>query len=568
MLIFKTVRWKNLLATGNHFLEVSLNSARTTILLGESGSGKSTLLDAISFALFNRPFRNINKTQIVNSINEKNCVVELEFSIGTKEYLIRRGVKPTIFEIYCDNQLINQDSHVKDYQQHLEKQILKFNFKAFCQIVVLGASNFTPFMQLKPADRRVIIEGLLDIEIFSAMNVLLKQKMANLKTAITEIDYSIALAKEKIALHQKYLLDASKDKDDKIKDNLEKIKENEKTIEQLKNDNIEIGDNIKLLEATIVDLADTLKQKAKIQQIVDKLHSMIKKHNKEIDFYKQHDTCPTCHQEIVESFKFQEIHDKIDKIEECSDGVKIAETKLNMIEERLSSIAEVEHKIKEYNKQISDNLSTIQAINQFIKKLANETLTLKEKVEVHQDDIIVNLKEDVSRLSQIQEQNFINKTVYELALSLLKDNGVKSQIIKQYLPLINKYTNQFLTAMNFFITFSINEEFDECIKHRGRDDLSYANFSEGEKQRIDLALLFTWRKIAKMKNSVNTNLLVLDEVLDSYLDTAATENVLQLVNSDLFKDTNVFVISHKESIADKFHANIRFTKKKNFSIIE
>jgi len=568
MLVFKTVRWKNLLATGNNFIEVQLDKNHTTILLGPSGSGKSTMLDAISLALFNRPFRNINKNQIVNSINEKNCLVELEFSLGSKEYIIKRGVKPAIFEIYIDGKLVNQDSHIKDYQQYLEKQILKFNFKAFCQIVVLGASNFTPFMQLKPADRRLIVEGLLDIEIFSVMNLLLKQRVTNIKTSIVENDYAISLAKEKIVVHQRYLEEISKDKDEKIKDNLVKIEENKLQIVDIQNKNKELLSQVVELEAKLSFKKEVEANISKVQRISSKLNDNVKKFNKEITFYEQHDSCPTCQQEIKPDFKTLEIQKKNDKIEECNQGLLQVQSNLEKLDSKLADARKIESEMEVIQLQVQKHNSTVDAINQFIKRIAKETLELKDSVASTQDVAIEDLNNQIEILNKKKENFSIERAVNDLASSLLKDSGVKAKIIKQYLPLINKYTNQFLTAMNFFITFSIDEEFNECIKHRGRDDLSYANFSEGEKQRIDLALLFCWRKIAKMKNSVNTNLLVLDEVLDSYLDTSATENVLQLVNSELFKDTNVFVISHKESIADKFHANIRFTKSKNFSIIE
>lgn len=568
MLIFKTIRWKNLLSTGNNFIEVKLNNVHTTILLGESGSGKSTMLDAISFALFNRPFRNINKNQIVNSINEKNCVVELEFDVGAKNYLIRRGAKPTVFEIYCDDKLVNQDSHVKDYQQYLEKQILKFNFKAFCQIVVLGASNFTPFMQLKPSDRRIIIEGLLDIEIFSVMNNILKQKISALKTAATENEYAISLAKEKISVHEKYLEELSKNKDDKIKDNITKIENNKNQILELQDSNSAIMLKVGELESKLEFKKEVESNIFKINEISKKLSDNIKKVTKEISFYETHDNCPTCLQDIVPEFKSNEIVKKQDKIGELQEGISQATSSLEKFNSRLKEAEVIENELNQFHIQLQKNNSTIDAINQFIKKIAKETLELKESVNSSQDEAIDILNKEIELLEKNKEKLSIDKSIHEMATSLLKDSGVKAKIIKQYLPLINKFTNQFLTAMNFFVTFSIDEEFNECIKHRGRDDLSYSNFSEGEKQRIDLALLFTWRKIAKMKNSVNTNLLVLDEVLDSYLDTSATENVLQLLNSDMFKDSNIFVISHKESISDKFHSNIRFTKKKNFSTID
>ena len=569
MIIFKTVRWKNLLSTGNNFTEVKLSEKHTTILLGQSGSGKSTLLDAISFALFNRPFRNVNKNQLVNMVNQKNCIVEIEFAIGTQNYMIRRGIKPTVFEIFCDDVLLNQDSHSKDYQQYLERNVLKFNFKAFTQIIVLGASNFTPFMQLKPADRRVIIEGLLDIEIFSVMNTLLKQRNSTLKQAINENEFATSIIKEKISLQEKYLNDLSKDKEDKIQENLDSIEKHKVDIENIKSDNDILRDAICLLQTKIDFKSDVVHQMEKIREIKSRIDGNIKKTKKEIVFYQEHDNCPTCSQHIPDEFKSGEIEKKGDKITEWQSGLSDAESALTKLLSRMEEVKQIEDQIEKHTYQIGKNESVINGINQFIKKIAQDTLDLKKQQSTPKDksDELQKLSVESSRLDNDRENQSIQKSVHDLATMLLKDNGVKARIIKQYLPLINKHTNVFLNAMNFFVSFHIDEEFNESIKSRGRDDFSYENFSEGEKQRIDLALLFTWRTIAKMKNSVNTNLLIMDEVLDSYLDTSATENVLMLLNSDMFRDTNIFVISHKETISDKFQKTIRFTKSKNFSTI-
>lgn len=569
MIIFKTIRWKNLLSTGNNFTEIKLNDKHTTILLGQSGSGKSTLLDAIAFALFNRPFRNINKNQLVNMVNGKNCLVEVEFSIGSQAYMIRRGIKPTVFEIYCDGVLVNQDSHSKDYQQYLERNILKFNFKAFTQIIVLGASNFTPFMQLKPADRRVIIEGLLDIEIFSVMNALLKQRASSLKQSIQENDFSSSIVKEKISIQEKYINDISKDKEEKIKENLSLIEKHKNDIQKIREDNDAHKSAAATLRQKIDFKDDLLSQIDKIKDIKSKLDSNVKKTKREICFYEENHSCPTCSQEIPDSFKSIEIEKKNHKISEWQNGLSDAETALNRFITRMEEVKSIEDEIDKINYQVGKNESVISGINQFIKKLAQDTIDLKEQQHAPNDksDELQKLNEESSRLEGEREQFSIQKNIQDLATMLLKDNGVKARIIKQYLPLINKHTNVFLNAMNFFVSFHIDEEFNEMIKSRGRDDFSYENFSEGEKQRIDLALLFTWRTIAKMKNSVNTNLLIMDEVLDSYLDTSATENVLSLLNSDMFRDTNIFVISHKETISDKFQKTIRFTKNKNFSNI-
>jgi len=569
MIIFTKVRWKNLLSTGNNFTEIDLNKNHTTILLGQSGSGKSTLLDAISFALFNRPFRNINKNQLVNTLNQKNCVVEIEFTIGSQQYLIRRGIKPTVFEIHCDGVLINQDSHSKDYQQYLERSILKFNFKAFTQIIVLGASNFTPFMQLKPADRRVIIEGLLDIEIFSVMNMILKQKVSTLKSISQENEFSISLVKEKIGLQTKYISDLSQSKQDKIQENLATIEKNKIQAEKYSQEIVSLKESISVLRQQINFKSEVLSQMDKIRDIKNKLDTNIKKAKKEIVFYEENDNCPTCQQHIPDDFKYVEVEKKNYKIGEWQNGLSDADSALTKFLSKLEEAKIIEDKIDSIESQIVKNQSMIDGINQFIKKIAKETLDMKQEENAPKEcsDRLHELQTDHDKLEGNKQEYSYQKNLQDLATALLKDNGVKARIIKQYLPLINKHTNIFLNAMNFFVTFNIDEEFNENILSRGRDDFAYENFSEGEKQRIDLALLFTWRTIAKMKNSVNTNLLIMDEVLDSYLDTTATENVLQLLNSDMFRDTNIFVISHKETISDKFKKIIRFTKTKNFSNI-
>jgi len=570
MIVFNKVRWKNFLATGNNFIEINLSQNKTTILHGESGSGKSTLLDAISFGLFNKPFRNINKNKLINMINQKNCLVEIEFTIGKQNYLIKRGIKPNIFEIHCDNRLINQDSHSKDYQQYLEKQILKFNYKAFTQIIVLGASNFTPFMQLKPADRRIIIEGLLDIEIFSLMNSILKQKISNLKNSIQTNEYSISLVREKIELQKKYIEDLSQSKNEKIIKNKEVIEENKLQMENLQNINEEHKQEIEKLKSKLDFKSDIVEQLSKIKTIKDRLDINIKKSTKEISFYSENDNCPTCTQSIPTNFKHSQIEKHQNKVSEWNSGLTDIDDILNKLNLKMSEAKNIEDKISEIQTKILKNNSSIDGITEFIKKIAKQTIELKKEEDQssNYEHKLNELSDELKKLELQKEDNLITKNTQEHVLSLLKDGGVKAKIIKQYLPLINKHTNIFLNSMNFFVSFNIDEEFNESIKSRGRDDFVYENFSEGEKQRIDLALLFTWRVIAKMKNSVNTNLLILDEVLDSYLDVTATENVLNLLNSKLFNNTNIFVISHKETILDKFNKVISFTKSKNFSIIK
>lgn len=569
MIYFTKVRWKNLLSTGNAFTEIDLRNAHTTILLGESGSGKSTFLDAITFALFNKPFRGINLPKLVNSINERNCVVEIEFKASGKEYLIRRGIGPKIFEIWCDGELVNQEANARDYQADLEKKILKFNFKAFTQIVVLGAAGFVPFMQLKPSDRRIVIEGLLDIEIFSIMNKILTRGMANVKQEIVLNEQNIVLAKEKIFLHEKYLREQIADKEAKIVEHEAILVENKSQMTKIEKQIEKLKEEVSFIEEKLVfrtAVSAKLEELGKIQRALnERAHRL----EKEISFFSEHNDCPTCHQLIAEDFKQTQVNEKRTKLTKIGDGLIQTTTKITEQSDRLSEARELEKQTSDLNTEINKHANSIDAIQRYISKITKELEDLKTKKNPQTADNseIVKLNKEIEALHKTKEKLAMDRTIHEISTNLLKDGGVKAKIIKQYLPLINKYTNTFLHKMNFFVTFSINEEFDESIKSRGRDPFSYANFSEGEKQRIDLALLFTWRTIAKLKNSVNTNLLIMDEVLDSYLDNSATENVLQLLSSDLFCDTNIFVISHKETITDKFDANIRFVKKKNFSII-
>ena len=570
MIKFRKIRFKNFLSYGNNFTEIQLDKTHTTLLLGDSGSGKSSLLDALTFALFNRPFRSIQKKNLVNSINKKRCFVEIEFEIGSKYYVVKRGIAPNIFEIWCDGVLINQDANARDYQSYLETEILKFNVKAFKQIVVLGAAGFTPFMQLKPQDRRIIIESLLDIEIFSLMNMLLKQKICDIKSRIEEVEFDIEILKEKIKLHEDYInkLDASRD--NKIQSNMEKIESNKKQI-------VELDLEIKDLKKQIGGLSDECSFRSESEKHLHRLFDEEKKILREakdiknkIKFLMNNDECPTCYQYISENFKEEQIQKKNKILGNF--GVRIRKIKEDMgiRNKEIEKADQIQKEIEELNSQIIKSQNVILGIKKYIKEVAKETLELKKpkKESKEHKEKLNEMNSDISKhLNRIEDLK-INKTVYDIASSMLKDGGIKARIIKQYIPLINKFTNKFLTHMDFFVTFVMDEEFKEAIKSRGRDDFTYECFSEGEKQRMDLALLFTWRAIARLKNSVHTNLLVMDEVFDSYLDNDATENVIALLNSGLFQNTNIFVISHKNTISDKFDSVIRFKKHKGFSGVD
>jgi len=517
MIHFKKVRWRNFLSTGNAFTEIQLDVRPTTLIVGENGSGKSTLLDAICFALFSKPYRNINKPQLVNTINGKNCVVEIEFFIGSKNYKIIRGIKPAIFEIWVDNVLLNQDAASRDYQKYLEENILKLNYKSFTQIVILGSASFTPFMQLPAAARREVIEDILDIKIFTSMNLVLKDKMSELKTKMTEVENKIALAKNKAEIQQDYIKTLEEDRDARIADIENKIQEATHEIHHKRDLLSHLDDRRTSHFTSIGDASSVNEAVSEILRQVREFESTASAIEKEISFYHNNDTCPKCKQ-----------------------GKEINQTKSEMAStERFIQRLELE------KADVSQKVGNIEVEKAKLKDLAKDTLgVVKER----------------SELNELGDY-------YDIAGILLKDSGIKTKIIRQYLPAINKLVNKFLTSMDFFVQFTLDEKFDEVIKSRYRDDFSYESFSEGEKQRIDLALLFTWRTIAKLKNSASTNLLILDEVFDSSLDNSATDYVMTLLNT-LGDGTNVWVISHKgDQLFDKFAHVVKFTKRQNFSVI-
>lgn len=569
MLIFHKITWKNFLGTGNSAITLELDKAKNTILTGISGSGKSTLLDAISFGLFNKPFRNINKNNLVNAINQKDCLVEITFSISDKVYKIKRGIKPTLFEIYCNDVLMDQDSQSRDYQKFLEKNILKVSHKAFMQVVMLGASNFRPFMLLKPAERRMIIEELLDIEIFSIMNILLKQKINTSENDIENYNSKIELLSEKIKIQKKYLDDLKRDKNELIEKIKNKIEDSSKQI-------IQIDEKIKRYEEQILSLKESQRKlQFNSEQLMDlqknktKITTIINNENKLVQFYTDHDDCPTCKQGIEHTFKEKELKDK-------NELIKKLQNKISEIDAQIQKHNIIKQEHEKYNNEIQDINFALSKESSSRKEIQKYKIQFEKEVqqatvEEHKNEevlvIIKQLNQELQDIESLLLQKKNNIQLYETGLSLLKDQGIKTQIIKQYLPLINKFTNNYLNQMSFFVKFEIDENFDESIKSRHRDEFCYGNFSDGEKQRLDLALLFTWREIAKLKNSVNTNLLILDEIADSYLDNETTDNIINLLKSETFKDLNIFVISHKSQLVDKFENCINFTKEKLFSKI-
>lgn len=570
MINFESVQWKNFLSTGASPTKIKLNQSPNTLIIGHNGAGKSTVLDALCFGLFGKPFRKINKPQLLNSINTNDCVVEVEFSIGTKQYKVIRGIKPNTFEIYCNGNLVNQDAKAKDYQEHLEKFILKLNYKSFTQVVILGSASFVPFMQLSPGDRRAIIEDLLDIQIFSSMNGVVKEKMSEFKDTITKIKYDINLAQEKINLQKLNIEEHKQANEEEVKRKQEEIKTNQEQLEQLADDNELIQKHIDILSKKIGNEKTSLENKSKkLVQLEIKVENNIKKNEKDVTFYESNDNCPTCKHPLEEEFKQQQITERKQKLVQQKTGLTEIKNEISTISQQMDEITKVIDNVTKHNSQIVGNNSTITSIRKYIDKLNREITELSnKKVNLEEDNKkLVELKAELLELNTEHEKLTNEKMYYEFAATLLKDTGIKTKIIKQYLPIMNKLINKYLTAMDFFVNFNINENFEETIKSRHRDEFSYANFSEGEKMRIDLALLFTWRQIAKLKNSTNTNLLILDEVFDSSLDTVGTEEFLKLIH-EMGTDTNIFVISHKgDQLFDKFRSVIKFEKKNNFSRI-
>lgn len=567
MIKFTKVRWKNFLSTGNSFTEILLNKSPSTLIVGENGAGKSTILDAICFALFSKPFRNINKPQLVNSINFKNCLVEIEFEIGRKLYSVSRGIKPAIFEIKCDGQTLNQDAASRDYQKILEEQILKLNYKSFTQIVILGSASFTPFMQLPPAHRREIIEDILDIQIFTVMNTVLKDKLNAFKDNVKTVDGKIEVGKQKVKLQQDYLKKLEEDLKKRNEDYQENIKKFQTSIEELIHSRSGKQDEYNALAVLVADEEQTVNLRADLLGLYRSLQDRIQKAKSDIEFYESHDSCPTCAQTISSDLKSDAIHKHTHRKEEITDAINKINLRIQDIETRINQILDTKEKMADIQSDLFEINSIILSNQNFIETLQREMNSSTEQSESI-NDAKMNLKllaREVVDLATEKSQLNEDRHYHEIASNLLKDTGIKTKIIRQYLPVINKLVNKYLAAMDFFVSFELDETFKEVIKSRHRDDFSYQSFSEGEKQRIDLALLFTWRTIAKMKNSASTNLLILDEVFDSSLDNNGTDYVMNLLNT-IGDDVNVFVISHKgDQLFDKFRSLIKFEKIQNYS---
>lgn len=570
MIIFKKLRYKNLLGSGNSPIEIQLNRSKTTLVIGPNGSGKSSgFLDGMTFCLFGKPFRNIKKSQLVNTINGKQCLVEVWFSIGKKEYYIKRGIKPDIFEIYCDEKLIDQVADVREYQRMLEEQILHMNFRTFNQVVILSVANFRPFMQLEAKDRREIIEDILDIRVFSAMNQVLKEMVATNKESIRAIDGNIEVIRQKIEVQKSYIKTLSIDKESKQNEITESIEDSTNKINELEKTVSTFDEEIHTLTESIPDDSEITKKKAKLQSIPMQLKARLKKLTEDINFYNDTDICPTCSQGIDDAIKELRVKEKQDKITEIKGAIEKLNVQLAEIEERENELSAIKAKIRvAMNKSQSLN-SEIIAEQTYIKRLNNELAILlksDKNIESEQEKLRDLTEGSLNYVRQKSELS-AKKQNLDIATTLLKDSGIKTRIIEQYLPVVNKLINKYLDVMGIWVSFHLDGEFNEVIKSRHRDTFTYSSFSEGEKQRIDLAILFTWRTISKMKNSVSTNLLVFDEILDKAIDTEGTEQLVNLLDT-LGDGSNVFVISHKVAeLQDKFRSLIKFEKINNFSQI-
>ena len=567
MIKFEKIRWKNLLSTGNQFTEIEFNRNDTTLIIGENGSGKSTVLDALCFGLFGKPFRIISKSQLVNTVNAMETVVEVEFSIASRKYKIIRGIKPNVFQIWQNDIMLNQEANNRDYQKILEQQILKLNYRSFTQVVILGSSTFVPFMQLKARFRREVVEDLLDIKIFSMMNMLLKQRLKDLVLELQEIEYDYKLSGEKISMQEDYILDIKKNKDVIVKEKQTTYDNNTVELDKKRNEKIQLDKINKGLYESIGDQIKTESKDVKLKDLRSTLTEKQKEKDKMIAFLNDNEDCPACEQHIDKDFKDKMITTKEDERHGIVEGLAKMKLELDKTELRLDEIKKITNNIQTNSIDIAGLNTSMLELEKWNVKLDGEIKGLEQSVINNSDEEkMKTLQKEFDDIEK-QRKNLKEEKVYsEASRAMLQDTGIKTKIIKQYLPIMNQLINKYLASMEFYVNFTLDENFIETIKSRFRDNFNYASFSEGEKMRIDLALLFTWRAIAKMKNSTNTNLLILDEIFDSSLDSAGTDEFLKILNT--LEGENVFVISHKQDVlVDKFKHTLKFEKNKNFSRI-
>jgi DNA repair exonuclease SbcCD ATPase subunit len=569
MLTFHYVKWRNFLSAGNQWTEISLDTHKNTLIMGHNGSGKSTFLDALTFALFGKPFRKVSKGNVVNSINQKNCEVEIEFTSSNKRYKVIRGAKPNVFEIFCEGIKVNQDAAVKDYQEYLEKYIIKMNYKSFTQIVILGSASFTPFMQLSSNDRRAVIEELLDIQIFTAMTNVIKTRLQINREGIEKNKITLTSKEENKTYIEQTLASLRVNNESKVSQLREKEKELK---DSLVSQQTIVSDFESKRDAALEQNLDLSPLKSKHSKLIGfkaKMEGNMDRFQTEAHFLMENDTCPTCHQNIDISFKNVKLDEIGNKTGELADGLNKVEDQITSILAEIEKIDEILRNVNQIKMDLSSAKSTYTHIahsyNQIVAQI--ESLSSSDKTTQDSERQLETVEHDISTLEEEKKALLDERTYIDLATTLLKDGGIKTKIIKQYLPIINKHINKYLAKLGFFVNFNINESFEESIKSRYRDEFSYHNFSEGEKLRIDLAILLTWRQIAKLKNSVNVNILVFDEILDRAMDTAGIDEFIRIMWDIGHEGGNIFVISHKDTMVDKFQRTLQFQKIKNFSTL-
>ncbi len=566
MIVFKKIRWRNFLSTGQHFTEIDFQKNHTNLIIGANGAGKSTVLDALTFVLFNKSFRKINKNQLLNTTNEKDCLVEIEFSVNNRDYLVRRGIKPNIFDIEVNGKQLHKESDDRLNQKILEENILKVNYKSFTQIVILGSSTFVPFMQLTTANRREVIEDLLDIRIFSAMNALIKEKIRLQKDEIKSLQLKKENLKDKVEMQKSFIEELENRGNANINANQEKITKLDTEVGVYMNENAKIEEDIFKYIKDQEEVTGAAEKLGKLNNLKGKISQKVSSITKEHKFFTENTVCPTCTQDIDERFRLDRIADAQTKAKELQKGFQELEETMKLEQERERQFTVLSKEITKLNHEISQNNTRISLNQRQIRDLESEIQTITEQLEnrntEHEklEEFRENLQKTFEDLSKKKEEI----VHYDFAYSLLKDDGVKTKIIKKYLPFINQQVNRYLQMMDFYINFHLDEEFNESIKSPIHENFSYSSFSEGEKMRVDLSLLFTWREVARLKNSVNTNLLIMDEVFDSSLDGFGTDEFLKIIRY-VIKDANIFVISHKTGLEDKFESVIRFDKRSGFS---
>lgn len=567
MIFFKSIKWKNFLSTGNEFTEVDLSVTGSTLIMGENGAGKSSILDALTFVLFGKPFRNINKPQLVNSITKKDLVVEIDFTISKSSYKIIRGMKPNLFEVYFNGSLINQNAEMKDYQEYLERNILKINYKSFCQVVILGSASFVPFMQLPAAQRRGIIEDLLDLQVFTTMNILLKDRLQeNLENIQTNLSDQ-KIVNTKIKMLKEHLQELQSKSNQFIREKKTALKDIEKKIEDARQEKDRLNEEVNQKSKELGNIESLKKKVEKLKTIRLQMEYKTSTLTKAIEFFKNHDNCPTCMQEISNEFSCEVVNQKEIEIQEVEDGLIKLGTLYDQTNEELKFILETDRACDEIRSKISHETLRIKMYNDQITSIKKEIESAKIQVSDDSGSKVTDLETQLLDLSIKYNEYQEDKQVLSAASLLLKDGGIKTKIVNQYIPVINKLINKYLGEFDLFVEFHLDEQFNEVIRSRYRDEFSYASFSEGEKQKIDLAILFTWRAVAKLRNSLSTNLLILDEIMDSSLDGNAADDLLKILQN-ISNESSVFVISHRENLHDKFENVIKFVKNKNFSRIE